>query len=112
MNLQRDFHIIKVELSKKSILFDMARCLLQEWSYMVKISVCIINRCSNPKTTKTVFGMFTENTSNTSNLHILDQNVLLLRKITRSFMLVVRMCIFISHDAQRPTDLVYFPDQK
>ena len=106
-----------VERSWRS-LFDMARCLLIEaklpkelWTYAVKASAYIRNRCFSPRTGKTAYEMMTNLRPNLSNMHIFGTECYSYVQVKKKLDPRSKQGIFVGYDSESPAYLVYFPEE-
>ena len=106
-----------VERSWRS-LFDMARCLIIEaklpkelWTYAVKASAYIRNRCFSPRTGKTAYEMMTNIKPNLGNMHIFGTVCYAYVQEKKKLDPRSEQGIFIGYDSESPAYLVYFPEQ-
>ena len=104
-----------VERSWQS-LFEMARCLLIEaklpkelWTYAVKASAYIRNRCFSPRTGKTAYEMMTNLKPNLSNMHIFGTVCYAYVQEKKKLDPRSEQGIFVGYDSESPAYLVYFP---
>ncbi|KAL7641208.1 UNVERIFIED_CONTAM: hypothetical protein RMT77_008346 [Armadillidium vulgare] len=108
----------KVERTWRT-LFDMARCLLLEaklpkklWSYAVKTSAYIRNRCYHSKTGKTPHELITGRKTNLSNMHLFGSVCYAYSQEKKKLDAHSKQGIFVGYDNESPAYLVYFPEQK
>ena len=104
-----------VERSWRS-LFDMARCILLSadlpktlWTYAVRTSAYIRNRCYNPRTGKTPYELFTDKKPNLNNMHIFGTICYSYVHQKKKLDPRSKKGIFLGYDGQSPAYLVYFP---
>ena len=98
-------------------LFEMARCLIIEsklpkylWTYAVKISAYIRNRCYNTRLNKTPFETFTKIKPNLSNMHIFGTKVFAYVQNKSKLDARCKEGKFLGYDGESPAYLVYFPE--
>ena len=98
-------------------LFEMARCLIIEsklpkylWTYAVKISAYIRNRCYNTRLNKTPFETFTKIKPNFSNMHIFGTKVFAYVQNKSKLDARCKEGKFLGYDGESPAYLVYFPE--
>ena len=95
----------------------MTRCLLIEaglpkslWSYAVKASAYIRNRCFNNRIKLTAIECFTYNKPNICNMHVFDSKCYAIvqdkKKLDRC-----EVGVFVGYDHCSPAYLVYCPDK-
>ena len=96
----------------------MARCLLIEsnlpkslWTYAVKTSAYIRNRCYCPRTEKTPYELFTGNRPNISNMEELGSKCFAYVQDKRKLDARSKEAIFVGYDSTSPANLVYFPTE-
>ena len=106
-----------VERSWRSI-FDMARCLLLEaklpkslWTYAVKASAYIRNRCYNSRTGKTPYEMMTSLKPNLSNMHVFGTVCYGYVQNKKKLDARSQQGIFLGYDTESPAYLVYYPEE-
>ena len=106
-----------VERSWRTI-YDMARCILLHanlpktlWTYAVKTSAYIRNRCFNPRTGKTPYEMFTDNKPNLRNMHIFGTVCYSYKQEKKKLDPRSERGIFLGYDGQSPAYLVYYPNR-
>ena len=99
-------------------LFDMARCLLLEaglpkklWTYAVKASAYIRNRCYNPRLGKTPFEALTGEKPNLANMHTFGTICYAYLQNKKKLDARCEKGIFVGYDSQSPAFLVYFPNR-
>ena len=104
-----------VERSWRS-LYDMARCMLLHadlpktlWTYAVRTSAYIRNRCFNPRTGKTPYELFTDKKPNLSNMHIFGTICYSYIQEKKKLDPRSEKGIFVGYDGQSLAYLVYFP---
>lgn len=100
-------------------LFDMARCLLIEadlpkflWSYAVRASAYIRNRCFNNRLRKTPYEAFTSRKPDVRNLHIFGSRCHAYVQNKQKLDARSQPGIYIGQDPISPAQLIYFPDIK
>jgi hypothetical protein len=105
------------ERSWRSI-FDMTRCLLLEaklpktlWTYAVRASAYIRNRCYNPRTGKTPYEVFTGTKPNLSNMHVLGTICYAYVQDKKKLDPRSEQGVFLGYDGLSPAYLVYFPEK-
>ena len=105
-----------VERSWRSI-FDMARCLLLEaklpkslWTYAVKTSAYIRNRCYNSRTGGTPYEMMTKLKPNLSNMHVFGTVCYGYVQNKKKLDARSEQGIFLGYDTESPAYLVYYPE--
>lgn len=99
-------------------LFEMARCLLLEaklpkklWTYAVKTSAYIRNRCYNSRTGITPFEALTGEKPNLDNMHIFGTVCYAYLQNKKKLDARSEQGIFLGYDTQSPAYQVYFPDR-
>ena len=104
-----------VERSWRSI-FDMARCLLLEanlpkklWTYAVRASAYIRNRCYSPRTGRTPFELLTGVKPNLCNMHVFGTVCYAYVQNKKKLDARSEEGIFVGYDNQSPAYIVYFP---
>ena len=101
-------------------LFEMARCLLINanlpkslWTYAVKASAYIRNRCFNRRLGKTAFEAMTHKKPNVSNMHTFGQTCFALidnpKKLDPPR---AEKGIFVGYDTGSPAYFIYFPNKE
>ena len=97
-------------------LFDMARCILLEsnlpkflWTYSVKISAYIRNRCFNQRIGKTPYELFTNLKPNLQNMHIFGQKCFAYIQNKKKLGDRSEEGLFLGYDSNSPAFLIYFP---
>ena len=106
-----------VERSSRT-LYEMARCLLLEtklpkklWTYALKTSAYIRNRCYNPRTRKTPFEMMTGHKPNLKNMHIFGTICYAYVQNKKKLDARCERGIFLGYDMKSPAYLIYFPEK-
>ena len=99
-------------------LFEMARCLLLEaglpkklWTYAVKASAYIRNRCYNPRLGKTPFEALTGEKPSLANMHTFGTICYAYLQNKKKLDARCEKGIFVGYDSQSPAFLVYFPNR-
>ena len=99
-------------------LYEMARCLLLEtklpkklWTYALKTSAYIRNRCYNPRTRKTPFEMMTGHKPNLKNMHIFGTICYAYVQNKKKLDARCERGIFLGYDMKSPAYLIYFPEK-
>ena len=99
-------------------IFEMTRCLLIEaglpkslWSYAVKASAYIRNRCFNNRTKLTAFECFTSNKPNICNMHVFGSKCYTIVQDKKKLDDRCEVGVFIGYDQCSPAYLVYCPDK-
>lgn len=99
-------------------LFEMARCLLLEaslpkklWTYAVKTSAYIRNRCYNPRTGKNPYEMMTGVKPNLKNMHIFGTYCYAYIQNKKKLDDRCERGIFLGYDTQSPAYLMYFSEK-
>ena len=100
-------------------LYEMARCLLIEgnlpkklWTYAVKTSAYIRNRCYNPRTGKTPFELMTGHKPNLKNMHVFGTVCYAYVQDKKKLDARCKKGVFLGYDPQSPAYFVYFPEQE
>ena len=94
----------------------MARCILLEsnlpkflWTYSVKISAYIRNRCFNQRIGKTPYELFTNLKPNLQNMHIFGQKCFAYIQNKKKLGDRSEEGLFLGYDSNSPAFLIYFP---
>ena len=80
------------------------------WSYAVKTSAYIRNRCYHSRTGKTPYELITGRKSNLSNMHVFG-SVCYTCSQEKTLDACSKQVIFVGYDNESPAYLVYFPEQ-
>ena len=106
-----------VERSWRTI-YDMARCILLHanlpktlWTYAVKTSAYIRNRCFNPRTGKTPYELFTDKKPNLRNMHVFGTVCYSYIQEKKKLDPRSEQGIFLGYDGQSPAYLIYYPNK-
>ena len=100
-------------------LFEMARCLLINanlpkslWTYAVKASAYIRNRCFNRRLGKTAFEAMTNKKPNVSNMHTLGQTCFTLINNPKKLDPRAEKGIFVGYDTGSPAYFIYLSNKE
>ena len=81
------------------------------WSYAVRTSAYVRNRCFNPRTNKTPFELMTSKKPNVQNMHVFGSECYALVDNPKKLDTRSEKAIFIGYDNRSPAYMVYVPDK-